>query len=270
MNVARLLLIPCFAAGLFAAENGSASGSPFAAYQQAIEIRLSAMLEQEQAQPREVREHPPIQPENNARNTTPTESKEGEVKVFARRFWGGREAEFAAALDRLHRLRPRLEPILDSEGVPRQLVAVVLIESGAQPLAISPRQARGLWQLIPETARRYGLTVSDREDDRVQLEAATRAAARYLRDLYSRFGDWPLALAAYNSGQKAVEGALERGRVSTFRQLSSAGMLPRETLSYVPSVLAAMQLLDSSQPDAPAAQKAQRDDWVYASAGIVD
>lgn len=263
MSSVRLLLTTCFAIGLLAAESGPATGDPFVAYHQAIESRLSAILEHEQAQPHEVRESAPTE-----EHPAPNESKAGEIKAFAQRFWGGREVELTAALDRLQRFRPTLEPILDIEGVPRELVAVVLIESGAQPLATSPRQARGLWQFIPETARQYGLTVSKGKDERVYVEAATRAAAHYLRDLHSHFRDWPLALAAYNAGAKAVEGALEKGRASTFWQLSSADLLPLETRSYVPAVLAAMQLMGSTQPATPSGVKAQRDDWVYASAGV--
>lgn len=265
MNVSRLLLAPCFAAVLFAADDGVASGDPFAAYHQSIESRLSQMLEHQQTQLDKVSENPP-----NQQSASPIESNEVDTKAFAHRFWGGHEAGFIAALDRLQRLRPMLEPILDYVGVPRQLAAVVLIESGAQPLATSPRQARGLWQFTPETARQYGLTVNGRKDERVQLESATRAAARYLRDLYGFFRDWPLALAAYNAGQNAVAGALEEGKVSTFWQISSAGLLPRETLDYVPAVLAAMQLLGSPEPATAAAVKSQSSAWVYASTGVVE
>ena len=270
ISVARLLLAPFFAVILLAADNGSASDDPFAASHQTIESQLSAMLEHIQEQPHKVRENQPIQQEHTAQNTRPGESTEGEVKVFVRRFWGGRDADFVVAFDRLEQLRPKLEPILDTEGVPKQLVAVVLIESGAQPFALSPRQARGLWQFIPETARQYGLTVSDQQDERVQLESATRAAAHYLRDLHTHFGDWPLALAAYNAGQKIVDSALAKGRANTFWQLSSGDMLPPETRSYVPAVLAAMQLLGSPQTAATAAVKAQHDDWVYASSAVVE
>jgi soluble lytic murein transglycosylase-like protein len=102
-------------------------------------------------------------------------------------------------------------------------------------------------------------------DERIPLDSATRAAAHYLRDLNRRFGDWPLALAAYNAGQKAVEDALEKGRATTFWQLSSAGLLPRETQTYVPAVLSAMQLL-GSKPPADIRIQPHRENWVYASA----
>lgn len=202
--------------------------------------------------------------------TTTSDSKGAEIRTFAQRFWGGREDQLVAAIDRLQKLRPTLEPILETEGVPRQLVAVVLIESGAQPLAVSPRQARGLWQFVPGTARQYGLSVSEAKDERIYAEAATKAAARYLRDLHSHFGDWPLALAAYNAGEASVEGALAKGTAKTFWQLSTAGLLPQETRNYVPAVLAAMQLLGSEQPAIAIDNESQHIRWVYASSGLVN
>jgi membrane-bound lytic murein transglycosylase D len=105
---------------------------------------------------------------------------------------------------------------------------------------------------------------------RIQLELATQAAARYLRDLYGRFGSWPLALAAYNAGESAVQAALDKARATTFSQLSAAGLLPAETRAYVPAVLAAMGLLGTSQPAAQAAGKTRVDAWVYATAGVAN
>jgi len=127
-------------------------------------------------------------------------------------------------------------------------VAVVLVESAAQPFALSPKEARGLWQFIPATARRYGLHVGPAKDERVHWVHATRAAARYLHDLYTEFGDWQLALAAYNAGEQAVAKALARSRVRTFADLSARRLLPAETRNFVPAVLAAMELLGSAAP----------------------
>lgn len=222
------------------AEGGSTADDPFGAYSRAVDHQLSAILEHDQS---------PVQ--GRMRESTSVvqqavisdDNKETNISAFAHRFWGGREDQLVAALDRLERLRPTLEPILESEGVPKQFVAVVLIESGAQPMVLSPRQARGLWQFIPETARQYGLLVSQGRDERIYLEASTKAAARYLRDLHTRFGDWPLALAAYNAGERSVEAALARGKAATFWQLSGEGLLPQETRNYVPAVLAAGKLL---------------------------
>ncbi len=261
MKPARVLPLFWFAARLLAAGGPPEADDPFAAYHQAFARRLAEMLEPQAAA---ASEPAPAAPAGEA--ATPGQDPDAELKAFAARYWGGREAEFAAALGRLQSLRPALEPILAAEGVPKQLAAVVLIESGARPFAASPRQARGLWQFIPETARRYGLTVGAGDDERVQLESATRAAARYLRDLYRRFGDWPLALAAYNAGQRRVEAALEKGGAGTFWQLSSAGLLPMETRSYVPAVLAAMSLLRPAAPAVAGNGTARGERWVYAPA----
>ncbi len=150
----------------------------------------------------------------------------------------GRKANIATV--RLEQSRPLVTPILEQEGVPSELAAVILVESGGDPLALSPKGARGLWQLMPETARRYGLVVDSTTDQRVDLGRSTRAAARYLRDLYAQFGSWPLALAAYNTGEQNLQRAIDRTRSNEFAVLSSSGVLPLETINYVPAVLAAM------------------------------
>lgn len=144
------------------------------------------------------------------------------------------------ALERVKALQPLLEPILREEGVPTELTAVVLIESGGRTTALSPKGALGLWQFVPDTARRYGLIVTGAVDERLDPYKSTRAAARYLRDLYTQFGSWPLALAAYNSGEDTVQRAIDRISSRDFPSVSRAGALPAETRNYVPAVLNAM------------------------------
>ncbi len=146
-------------------------------------------------------------------------------------------------LQRVQALRPTLEPILREQGIPPQMTAVVLVESGGQTAALSPKGARGLWQIMPDTARRYGLVVTDRVDERLDLYKSTRAAGRYLRDLYTQFGNWPLALAAYNAGEDAVERAIVRASSRDFNSIARAGVLPLETQNYVPAVLNAMAMM---------------------------
>lgn len=141
---------------------------------------------------------------------------------------------------RIDPLRPIVQPILAREGVPNQLAAVIRVESGGNPMALSSKGARGLWQLMPDTARRYGLRVDGRLDERLDIEKATTGAARYLRDLYVQFGSWPLALAAYNTGEVNLQRAIDRARSRDFSTLSVLGYLPLETRKYVPAVLAAM------------------------------
>ena len=150
------------------------------------------------------------------------------------------------ALERVQALRPSLEPILREEGIPPQMAAVVLIESGGRTRALSPKGARGLWQIMPDTARRYGLAVSDGVDERLDPYKSTRAAARYLRDLYNQFGDWSLALAAYNAGEDAVERAIDRASSHDFSLIARARLLPLETRNYVPAVLSAITILNGA------------------------
>jgi membrane-bound lytic murein transglycosylase D len=118
------------------------------------------------------------------------------------------------------------------------LVSVAAIESSFNPAALSPKGARGLWQLMPETARRFGLLVETQGDERLDPVKSTFAAARYLKELHAQFGDWPLALAAYNAGAERVQRSLERLGARDFWTLRRRLALPEETRRYVPTVLA--------------------------------
>jgi soluble lytic murein transglycosylase-like protein len=134
-------------------------------------------------------------------------------------------------------LRVDAARIFVEEGVPLELLVVAEVESGFDPQAISPKGARGPWQLMPATAERFGLRVDKLVDERTQPQLSTRAAARYLRELHEQFGDWLLALAAYNAGEQRVAKAVERGGTRDFWQLSQQRLLPEETRRYVPAVL---------------------------------
>jgi membrane-bound lytic murein transglycosylase D len=115
---------------------------------------------------------------------------------------------------------------------------------------------------MPDTARRYGLRVDDIQDDRLDLFRATDAAARYLHDLYGQFGNWKLALAAYNTGEANVGSAIVRAHTQDFDQLTSLQMLPLETRNYVPRVLATAQLFD--RPSVPGETRSPSATTVFA------
>ena len=134
--------------------------------------------------------------------------------------------------------------ILAEENVPVELLAVAFVESGFNPQALSPKGARGIWQFMPGTAAAYGLSVRPADDHRTHPEHSTRAAARYLRDLYRQFGDWKLALAAYNWGEANIQRVINRTGIRDFDELARRGLLPLETRNYVPSVLAIWTQLD--------------------------
>lgn len=135
-----------------------------------------------------------------------------------------------------HQWEPMIRQILESKGLPAELLAVPLVESGFNPSAVSPKGARGLWQLMPETARHFGLRVDAVLDERTDPLRSTVAAISYLKDLYGSLGSWPLALAAYNAGLGRVVGAIQRG-APNFTSMAARRLLPEETLRYVPLVL---------------------------------
>ena len=132
-------------------------------------------------------------------------------------------------------------------GVPEDLVWLALVESVWNPRAVSPAAAGGIWQFIPKTATDYGLTVQVDNDERADPLKQTKVAAAYLRDLHTIFGDWALAMAAYNSGEPRVMSAIVKNGGADFWDLYNKQLLPKETCNYVPKILAAIKI--ASQAD---------------------
>jgi membrane-bound lytic murein transglycosylase D len=143
-----------------------------------------------------------------------------------------------AGLKRSGKYRPLISKILAEEGVPQELIYLAQAESGFYPRAVSNKAATGMWQFVQWRGREYGLNQTTFADDRLDPEKATRSAARHLRDLYTKFGDWYLAIAGYNCGPGNVEKAVERTGYADFWQLRSRNAIPKETTNYVPIILA--------------------------------
>jgi membrane-bound lytic murein transglycosylase D len=136
------------------------------------------------------------------------------------------------------RYRELIENILKEEGVPQDLIYLAQAESGFHPYAVSRVGARGIWQFMGNRAKGYGMHHDLWVDDRQDPERSTRAAARHLRDLYNQFGDWYLAMAAYNSGPGTVQSAVKRTGYADFWELYRRNVLPKETRNYVPIIVA--------------------------------
>src|SRR5882762_9591718 len=145
---------------------------------------------------------------------------------------------FLRAFERSGRYRDMMRSILKEESVPQDLIYLAQAESGFHPLAVSRVGARGIWQFMGSRARGYGLERSLWVDDRQDPEKSTRAAARHLKDLFNQFGDWYLAMAAYNSGPGTVQSAVKRTGYADFWELYRRNVLPKETRNYVPIILA--------------------------------
>ena len=140
---------------------------------------------------------------------------------------------------------PGLKAAFLAEGLPAAMAWLAEVESGLNPRARSPAGARGLYQLMPQTAHDLGLSTF-LPDDRTDPDKSARASAQLLRRLREHFGSWPLALAAYNAGEGRIDRALEKGHATTYAEI--AGTLPAETRLYVPKVLATLAVREGVEP----------------------
>jgi membrane-bound lytic murein transglycosylase D len=149
---------------------------------------------------------------------------------------------------RAGRYRPMIQRILAEEGVPQELIYLAQAESGFLPRAVSSAHAMGMWQFIAGTGLLYDLNRSSNVDDRFDPEKATRSAARMLKSLHQRYGDWYLAMAAYNCGPGNVDKAVERTGYADYWELLKLHALPKETANYVP-IIVAMTIMAKNPQD---------------------
>jgi soluble lytic murein transglycosylase-like protein len=164
-------------------------------------------------------------------------TRNSRVQAWQDYFLGPAWPRLLAAFDRLVPFRNHVVQILSQMGLPEDLIAVAFVESELTGNTVSPKGAFGAWQFMSATAARYGLKRNVLGDERTDFDKSTVAAARYLADLHRLFGDWALALAAYNAGEDRVLEAVAKGKTRDFWRLSEQGLLPEETRQYVPKVL---------------------------------
>lgn len=165
------------------------------------------------------------------------------VEAWVKCYTGKQRRSFEAILERSLQYVVPMERIFAEEGLPKDLVFLALVESGFSPTARSPANAVGMYQFIAATGKRFGLQHTTWIDERLHPLKSARAAAAYLSFLYRKFDSWPLALAAYNCGENALQGAINRSGLQTFWQLIDKGYLPGETRQFVPKILAAIRIL---------------------------
>jgi len=163
----------------------------------------------------------------------------GQVEYFVGYLLKERRQFLINSFNRSLRYIPMIREEFRQAGIPEDLAYMALVESGFRPDPTSHAGAKGLWQFMPETAKRFGLKVGGGVDERTDPVKATRAAAQYLKTLHAMFGDWPLAVAAYNCGEGRVQKALKKSGSRTYWELVEKKALPVETQRYVPSIVAA-------------------------------
>ena len=167
-------------------------------------------------------------------------SMNSQVKYFVDRFTTSRRDVVGLWVRRSGHYLGMICDVLRAKGLPEDLAFTAMIESGFNPTAVSRVGAKGLWQFMAPTARLYGLRVDRWVDERLDPEKSTVAAARYLNDLYVRYGTWELAQAAYNAGEVKIDRAIRRTGSTDFWDLSRSKYLRRETKDFVPAIQAAM------------------------------
>src|SRR6266581_604021 len=163
-----------------------------------------------------------------------------EVQRFLEHFQTGyRRAVVERWIERSGRYAGMIQGVLRAKGLPEDLMFAAMIESGFNPVAVSRAGAKGLWQFMAPTARRYGLRVDRWVDERLDPEKSTVAAARYLSDLHALFGSWELAKAGYNAGEMKVLRAMKALGTKNFWELTRGRVLRDETKNFVPAIQAA-------------------------------
>lgn len=170
-----------------------------------------------------------------------------QVEMYLHFFQNRFREQFAHWLQRSTVYQSMMEAELAQAGLPRDLAYLAMIESGYNPVACSKSMAVGLWQFMEGTGLQYNLEIDKFVDERRHPEKATRAAVAFLADLYKEFGDWHLAIAAYNGGPGKIRIGLTKYKATNFWELASQDYLSLETKRYVPKLIAA--LIIAKQPE---------------------
>ncbi len=230
--VAAALLLPltgCSAGRTSVAATGSWIAHPTIARRQAIE-------------PSPAEPSIPSDAQQVEEPDSPFETSHPQVLSFLDKYQTSLRSFLSRALSRGSRYIPEMASILEEEGVPSELAYLPIVESGFRLNAVSHAGAVGPWQFVRATGRRYGLRIDGYVDERRDPEKATRAAARYLKDLYDMFGDWHLSLAAYNTGEGNIARIRDGQKIADYWEMCESGHLPNETSEFVPRFLAAMEI----------------------------
>ena len=166
-----------------------------------------------------------------------------DVKKYIKKFLGKDRVGTELLLGRTSIYFPIFEKYIEEMGLPKELKNIAVIESSLSPKIESPVGARGLWQFMPSTARMYGLVIDDYVDERCDPIKSTVAGLTYLKDLHIKYGDWKLAMAAYNCGPGRVDKSMKRSGKNSFEGIQK--YLPKETREYVAKFFAMSYVMEN-------------------------
>lgn len=161
------------------------------------------------------------------------------VQFWIRHFQTAGRNDFKKWLERSARYTPYIQKELSKAGLPKDIIYTAMIESGFSPSAQSPAAAVGIWQFIKPTAERYGLTINWWLDERRNFARSTEAAIKYKKDLFAMFGSWYLVAASYNCGEQRILNLIKKHNTNNFWDFAQLAVLPKETMEYVPKIIAA-------------------------------
>lgn len=170
-----------------------------------------------------------------------------EVDAAVERYLAEHRLHLEEMLERRNDFLPIVEPVFRRYALPIELINIGLLESGFRHIARSPRGAAGVWQFVPSTARSLGLKVNILVDERLDVSRSTDAAARHFVELFDRFDDWRLVVAAYNSGVGTVSRAIKSGGTRDFFRLARQGYFRQETTDFVARFLAITKICRNAE-----------------------
>lgn len=226
-NIWRLLMLSVLFGSFSCAKEAPQPEHPSVNFGERVHLRHAARTQSPAQKVEHSVTYPPLQ--------IPSDPK---TEQFVRQFSKEYRGFIKAGLSRKQQYESTITAVFSRYGLPHELVNIAFVESQFRPTAKNNSGATGLWQFMPQTAKAYGLSVSKKRDERLDVLRSTIAVAEYLKDLYERYEDWNFVLAAYHAGHGAIDAIQKKAGDVSYSRLAKAGRIPESTEDFVSRVLA--------------------------------